>query len=71
METVDLTDFIGEEVLIAFSFESDSYVTEDGFYFDDISINVLGGDPLSIGEEDVIQWKVYPVPATTGAGFGP
>lgn len=64
METVDLTDFVGEEILIAFSFESDSYVTEDGFYFDDISINVLGGDPLSIGEEDLIQWKVYPVPAT-------
>lgn len=62
LETVDLSDFVGEEVLIAFSFESDNYVTEDGFYFDDISINTLGSDPLGLTETETINWKVYPVP---------
>ena len=63
METVDLNDFVGQEILIAFSFESDSYVTEDGFYFDDISINTLGAELVGIGEQELINWRVYPVPA--------
>jgi hypothetical protein len=62
-ETIDLNDFIGQEILIAFRFESDNWVVEDGFYFDDLSINIVSSDPNSIREIAAFEWKAYPNPA--------
>ncbi len=62
-ETVDLNDFVGEEILIGFRFESDSYITEDGFYFDDLSINVVSSDPNTVQQITELNWTAYPNPA--------
>ncbi|MBI9069459.1 MAG: immune inhibitor A [Salinivirgaceae bacterium] len=40
-EYIDLTDFIGDSILIQFKIVSDGNVNEDGFYFDDLSINII------------------------------
>ncbi len=40
-ETIDLTPFIGEEIRIEFRMISDAFVTEEGFYLDDLKITVL------------------------------
>lgn len=62
-ETVDLTDFVGQEVQLAFYLESDNWVTEDGFYFDDLSINIISSDPLGVNSLEKKVFKVYPNPA--------
>lgn len=41
MEEVNLEDFVGKQISLRFILVSDSYVTEDGFYFDDFEINVV------------------------------
>ncbi|NQU32748.1 MAG: immune inhibitor A [Bacteroidetes bacterium] len=40
LEEVNLADYIGKQVQFRFVLVSDSYVTEDGFYFDDFTISV-------------------------------
>lgn len=37
-ESIDLSEYIGTQVLIRFLFISDGFVNEDGFYFDDFEI---------------------------------
>jgi len=42
-ETISLSDYLGsDEVLIRFKLVSDNFVTEDGFYFDDIEVGIIG-----------------------------
>ncbi|MCF8367600.1 MAG: immune inhibitor A [Bacteroidales bacterium] len=49
-EEIDLTDYIGSIVKFRFILKSDSYVTEDGFYFDDFT--VLGVEMAYTGVEN-------------------
>jgi len=42
LEEVDLSSFTGKEVQFRFVLKSDGAVTEEGYYFDDFSINVVG-----------------------------
>ena len=65
-ETVVLDDFIGSEIFIAFYLESDTWETEDGFYFDDLSINLMNTN-TAVGVEDIreIAFNIYPNPANT------
>jgi carboxypeptidase T len=37
-EEVDLSDFLGQRIKVKFRLVSDQFVTEDGFYFDDLSV---------------------------------
>ncbi|MFT4661481.1 MAG: carboxypeptidase T [Patiriisocius sp.] len=48
-ETISLSDYLDEEILIRFQLVSDGFTTGDGFYFDDLSINVLDGS-VGIGQ---------------------
>lgn len=41
LEEVNLANFVGKQVQFRFVLVSDSYVTEDGFYFDDFAISVV------------------------------
>ncbi len=43
-EEVSLNDFLGQKITLRFLFWSDSFVEEDGFYFDDLQISKLGGE---------------------------
>ena len=46
-ETINLSEFCGEEILIKFDFNSDSKITRDGFYFDDIVIEKIVAENFS------------------------
>ncbi|MBX2829158.1 MAG: immune inhibitor A [Flavobacteriaceae bacterium] len=60
-EEIDLSDYLGETILIRFEFRSDGAVREDGFYFDDLEINVVDGQ-LAIGDNTVEAFSIYPNP---------
>ncbi len=57
-ETIDLGQFAGQDLRIRFSLESDDWVTEDGWYIDNISVygasssNQLPATPLSLAPGD-------------------
>ena len=64
LEQIDLSDYLGEEITIRFKFESDGEVRADGFYFDDLTINVLDDGTLSNADVLASQFSVYPNPVT-------
>jgi bacillopeptidase F (M6 metalloprotease family) len=41
-EEISLSDYLGETIRIAFSLHSDGFITEDGFYFDDLKLSIIG-----------------------------
>lgn len=52
-EEVDLNDYVGESVLIRFNLQSDNWTTADGYYFDELNINVITNNlTLSISSVD-------------------
>lgn len=61
LEEMDLSDYIGENVLARFHFMSDGSQRGDGFYFDDLTFNVLNGT-LGINTIEANQFTVYPNP---------
>lgn len=67
-ETVDLSDFAGQQIKIRFRLVSDSYIDGDGFYFDDFEIRTM----ISTGIEQIEAKKVeiYPNPATNSIHVG-
>lgn len=60
-ETIDLSDYIDESILFRFILISDDSVREDGFYFDDLQVNILENN---LGVDDFISqnFSVYPNP---------
>ncbi|MBC7641911.1 MAG: immune inhibitor A [Flavobacterium sp.] len=51
-ETINLSDYIGSNILIRFRFKSDNGAVADGFYFDDLKVTVI--NPSSLSNEDFI-----------------
>ena len=64
LEQIDLSDYLGEEITIRFKFESDGEVRADGFYFDDLTVNVLDDGTLSNADVLASQFSVYPNPVS-------
>ena len=60
-EQIDLSDYLGESILIRFRLVSDTNVREDGFYFDDLQVNILE-DNLGIDEFIQKNFMIYPNP---------
>ena len=62
LEQIDLNDYLGEEITIRFNFVTDGEVRADGFYFDDLTINVIDNEAL--GNSDIIEssFGVHPNP---------
>jgi hypothetical protein len=59
-EQIDLSDFLGEKrVWIKFVLVSDGGVEADGFYFDDLEVNVVKKTVVSSTQDD-IALKIYP-----------
>lgn len=61
LETIDLSDYLGETIIIRFRLVSDGFETGDGFYFDDLKINVLQ-ENLSVDNFDFNEFRIYPNP---------
>ena len=65
IEEMDLTDFIGQpQVWIRFHFASDGGVEDDGFYFDDLSVETINAEPSSTNDlaNVVNNLSVFPNP---------
>lgn len=63
-ETIDLSPFAGESIELRFVLRSDSYVTEDGFYFDAMELIILDIETtVETLEENKNQFHIYPNPA--------
>lgn len=64
-ENISLGDYLGQEIMIRFVFASDVGVTEDGFYFDDLMVDVVSQTGTSINYHliDLVSVKTYPNPA--------
>ena len=58
----DIHHVLGEEITIRFNFVTDGEVRADGFYFDDLTINVIDNEAL--GNSDIIEssFGVHPNP---------
>jgi carboxypeptidase T len=64
-EEIDISEYIGEEELyIRFYLASDNFVTDDGFYFDDVSITVLSEPIVNVDEARaaLLSLEVQPNP---------
>jgi len=59
-ESIDLSDYLGEFIMLKFTLVSDGYVEEDGFYFDDLKIT--GSTELGIHEINN-NFNIYPNPS--------
>ncbi len=67
-EEIDLTDFVGSNLLLSFVLKSDGFVTGDGFYFDDMVITVMDIETSTdelVATKPKLMGKVYPNPAQT------
>ncbi|NND63623.1 MAG: T9SS type A sorting domain-containing protein [Flavobacteriaceae bacterium] len=61
-EQIDLSEYVGENILIRFQLVSGPSGTGDGFYFDDLSINIVNDDILSSNDVATNAFVVYPNP---------
>lgn len=70
-ENISLSDYLGQEIMIRFVFASDVGVTEDGFYFDDLMIEIVRqtGTRIDYGLSDFVSVKAYPNPAKGNITF--
>ncbi|MDC7993786.1 M14 family metallopeptidase [Altibacter sp. HG106] len=62
LEEIDLSEYLGENVLIRFQLRSDGGVRGDGFYFDDLTVNLVEDSILSASEVAATAFSIYPNP---------
>ena len=62
-ENIDISEFINQNILIRFRLKSDSYLTADGFYLDNLSVNVLPLGTMSVVDSNNANSVIYPNPA--------
>jgi carboxypeptidase T len=61
LETIDLSDYLGESILVRYQFRSDNGFRADGFYFDDLKINILN-ENLGIQDTETSSFSIFPNP---------
>jgi hypothetical protein len=61
LETIDLNDYIDQTILIRFRLVSDGFLTQDGFFFDDLQVSVLQ-ENLSVESFSQEDFDIYPNP---------
>ncbi|GAB5399852.1 MAG: hypothetical protein Aureis2KO_14370 [Aureisphaera sp.] len=61
LEEIDLSDYLGETILVRFEFRSDGGVRDDGFYFDDLQISIAE-DTLAIEDNTSNAFSIFPNP---------
>lgn len=60
-ETINLSDYLGSNIRIRFTLVTDNTETRDGFYFDDLHVNVIDS-VLSTDDFILNNFAVYPNP---------
>ncbi len=63
-EQIDLSDYLGQNIIARFNLVTDSGVTEDGFYFDDLAFNVIQEENLSVVDSNELSnsYTAFPNP---------
>ncbi len=62
LEEINLNDYLGETVLMRFQFASNDFGTQDGFYFDDLTVTIVDEEILNTPDVEASQFIVYPNP---------
>ncbi len=62
LEQISLSDYLGEVITIRFQFVSNATNQKDGFYFDDLKINTINENTLSLEKPSLSSFKVFPNP---------
>jgi len=62
LEEIDISDYMGEEVLFRFILVSDNGVVHDGFFFDDLTVNIVDAT-AGISSNNLNHFVLYPNPA--------
>lgn len=62
-QEINLSEYLGETISARFQLVTDGAVTRDGFYFDDLQINVLNAEVLEVEETAFAKaFSFYPNP---------
>ena len=62
-EEVNLSEYLGQSITARFQLVTDNIESRDGFYFDDLQINVLNEEPLSVDDNIFSKaFTLYPNP---------
>lgn len=62
LEEINLSDYLGESILVRFQLRSDNGLTMDGFYFDDLTINIVDDGSLGTNDATETPFGMYPNP---------
>jgi hypothetical protein len=62
VEQIDLDDYLGQNIRIRFILNSDDANNFDGFYFDDLQLNVPLITTLSTTQSEIQKFRIYPNP---------
>jgi len=61
-EEINLSDYLGQSIMFRFQIRADGGVTEDGFYFDDLEVNVILPNSNELDEVSGFVLNGYPNP---------
>ena len=64
-EQINLDDYLGQSVRIRFILNSDEANNFDGFYFDDLKLNIPLSSTLSAGNSEIQKFRIYPNPTNS------
>ncbi|WP_432411416.1 M14 family zinc carboxypeptidase [Rasiella sp. SM2506] len=62
LEEIDLSDYLGETILVRFHFASDNAERRDGFYFDDLTISIVDDTVLNVEDSFQNAFTLFPNP---------
>ena len=62
-EIISLSDYLENEIKIRFKLISDGSQRRDGFYFDDVKVNIISSN-LNLTNVELDKIKIYPNPTT-------
>jgi hypothetical protein len=61
-ESININEYLNENILIRFRLKSDAANVKDGFYFDDLKVTVIPTAPLSVAENIFESLTIAPNP---------
>lgn len=62
LEEIDLSDYLGSTILVRFHLVSDGGLRADGFYFDDLTINIVEESVLTTNDLATSEFVAHPNP---------
>lgn len=63
LEEINLSEYLGEQIMMRFVLNTDYWEHNDGFYFDDFQVMYNLESASSIAEEHLISFNLFPNPA--------